>query len=78
MDQVNEVSLSQIAAQVRQSRRIFPHEWHLFARQDKKTRVCACSGLVLQDINDYLYHIYEQMVNAIIDEVNDGLIKTKD
>ena len=72
MDQVNEVSLSQIAAQVRWSRRIFPLNGTMFARQNKKTRVCACSGLVLQDINDYLYHIYEQMINAIIDEVNDG------
>ena len=45
---------------------------HLFARQDNKARIYACSGLVLQDINDYLYHIYEQMINAFIDEVNDG------
>jgi hypothetical protein len=28
------------------------------------TRICACSGLVLQDINDYLYHIYEQMIKC--------------
>jgi hypothetical protein len=33
---------------------------------------CACSGLVLHEINDYLKYIYEQMINAIIDEVNDG------
>jgi len=33
----------------------------------------ACSGLVLHEINDYLYqYIYEQLINAIIDEVNDG------
>ena len=39
----------------------------------QKTRVCACSGLVLHKINDYLYQfIYEQLINAIIDEVNDG------
>jgi hypothetical protein len=38
---------------------------------------CACSGLVLHKINDYLYHIYEQMINAIIDEVNDGFKETK-
>ena len=31
----------------------------------------ACSGLVLHKINDYL-PIYKQMINAIIDEVNDG------
>jgi hypothetical protein len=28
------------------------------------TRICACGGLVLQDINDYLYHIYEQMIKC--------------
>ena len=25
---------------------------------------CACSGLVLHEINDYLYHIYEQMIKC--------------
>jgi hypothetical protein len=32
----------------------------------------ACSGLVLYKTNDYLQYIYEQLINAIIDEVNDG------
>ena len=46
---------------------------HLFARQNKERLERACSGLVLHEINDYLYqYIYEQLINAIIDEVNDG------
>jgi hypothetical protein len=46
---------------------------HLFARQNKEILECACSGLVLHEINDYLYqYIYEQLINAIVDEVNDG------
>ena len=50
---------------------------HLFARQNKERLECACSGLVLHEINDYLYqYIYEQLINAIIDEVNDGWKKT--
>jgi hypothetical protein len=52
---------------------------HLFARQNKERLECACSGLVLHEINDYLYqYTYEQLINAFIDEVNDGSIKTKD
>ena len=46
-------------------------EYHLFARQDKWTRKCACSGLVLHNINGYPWNIYEQWLNVIIDEVND-------
>jgi hypothetical protein len=43
---------------------------YLLARQGQRKLECTCSGLALHKNNDYLIH--EQLINAIIDEVNDG------
>jgi hypothetical protein len=37
----------------------------------------ACSGLVLHESMTIFKYVYEQIINAIIDEVNDGLNKYK-
>ena len=42
------------------------------------TRICACSGLVVHNINDYPLIHMSKWLSAIIDEVNDGSINTKD
>jgi len=65
--------LSQIAAQEEIVKEIRPSTDDAPVCETKQRKLeCACSGLVFHEINDYLYHIYEQMINAIIDEVNDG------
>jgi hypothetical protein len=49
------------------SQKINPLKMHLFARQNKERLECACSGLVLHEINDYLYqYIYEQWLMLLL------------
>jgi hypothetical protein len=58
MDQVKEVPFHRLLPKDSQEERSTEDAPVCETRQT--TRICACSGLVLQDINDYLYHIYEQ------------------